>query len=138
MSIQKQEFYEGAALYALIRSRSRSIRYENPFFVVDEKYCLILKYSTRKRSPWGFTFTVDEQNIYKQKVNNKLIIGLICGSDGVAGFNYNEFSKIALPSKMAIHISCFRNRREQYRISGPDGEMDGKIARSDWLSTLWD
>lgn len=62
MAIKKQEFYEGAALHLLVRSGGiMSIRYEAPFFLLNDNVLIYLKYSTKGRSPWGFTFTTDEQ-----------------------------------------------------------------------------
>jgi hypothetical protein len=55
MAIKKQEFYEGAALYLLARSGLvTGIRVEPPFFVLNNSVSVLLKYTTGKRSPWGF------------------------------------------------------------------------------------
>lgn len=86
MAIKKQEFYEGAALHLLARQGGiRSIRYQPPFFLINDRLTALLKYSTRGRSPWGFTFMPDEQALLKKvSSNHAVMIGLICGSDGVA------------------------------------------------------
>jgi hypothetical protein len=87
MGIQKQEFYEGAALHQLIRGSSglTSISHSPPFFVLGGSLQIHLKYSTAKRSPWGFTFMPDEQLLLQQRAQHMpLVIGLICGADGVA------------------------------------------------------
>jgi hypothetical protein len=53
VAIRKQEFYEGAALHLLARTGGiTSVRYEAPFFLVNQ-LSVLLKYSTRARSPWG-------------------------------------------------------------------------------------
>jgi hypothetical protein len=62
MAIKKQEFYEGAALHLIARSgHIKSVQYESPFFFLNDRITLLLKYSTKNRSPWGFTFTEEEQ-----------------------------------------------------------------------------
>lgn len=67
MAIKKQEFYEGAALHLLVRSgRVTSIRYDSPLFLVNNQVLVLLKYSTKGRSPWGFTFTTDEQALLRK------------------------------------------------------------------------
>ena len=88
MGIQKQEFYEGAALHLLARSgRITALRYDPPFFMLNNHLLVLLKYSTRGRSPWGFTFTPDEQALLKAGgVKSRIVIGLVCGADGVAAF----------------------------------------------------
>src|SRR5258708_38543323 len=52
MALKKQEFYEGAALHLIARSGNvKSIRYEQPFFVLNERVSVLLKYSTRELAP---------------------------------------------------------------------------------------
>lgn len=81
MAIKKQEFYEGAALHLLARSGGiRSIRYDPPLFLLNNQVLVLMKYITRCRSPWGFTFKMDEQALLQEKsVDHKVVIGLVCG-----------------------------------------------------------
>jgi hypothetical protein len=138
MAIKKQEFYEGAALHLLARTGGiMSIQYEAPFFVLNNQLLVHLKYSTRGRSPWGFTFTEDEQTLLQNRASEfKTVIGLICGADGVAAFTYDAFLRVAAPRKSAIHIACYRQHGEHYEVNGPDGMLDGKVAPSNWQRIL--
>jgi len=138
MAIKKQEFYEGAALHMLARHGAiRSIRYEHPFFVLNDDLSVYLKYSTRGRSPWGFTFMPDEQVLLQRSASKLTIaIGLICGPDGVAVFSYESYRSIAHPRKIALHISCYRQHGEHYEINGPNGRLPEKIAPSNWRKIL--
>jgi hypothetical protein len=134
MTIKKQEFYEGAALHIAARTGGVSrVRYETPFFVFNDQLFALLKYSTRGRSPWGFTFTVGEQNILQARgTRSAITIGLICGADGVAAIGYDSYLSIAAPRNVAIHLACYRGYGEHYEISGPDGTLDRKVAPSNW------
>lgn len=138
MAIQKQEFYEGAALHQLARGGGVvGIRYEHPFFVVNEKLVLCLKYSTKGRSPWAFTFTPGEQALLQERASEaSLVIGLICGADGIAGITYDAYRGIATPRKSSVHVSCYRRHGQHYAVAGPDGELDRKIAPSLWQRVL--
>ncbi|MEX0803073.1 MAG: hypothetical protein WD005_02035 [Haliea sp.] len=138
MAIRKQEFYEGAALYLLARAGEiKSIRYNEPFFIVNNHSQVLLKYSTRGRSPWGFTFTPDEQMLLQKTAHKlKTIIGLICGADGIAAFTYADYLSVAAPRSAAIHIACYRHHRHHYEVNGPDGTLAGKVAPSDWRKIL--
>lgn len=138
MAIKKQEFYEGAALHLLARSGGiTSIRYEPPLFVVNNELLVLLKYSTRGRSPWGFTFMPDEQVLLQNRASeSKIVIGLICGADGVAAFTYDVYRKVAAPRESAIHIACYRKQGEHYEVNGPDGTLDRKVAPSNWQRIL--
>lgn len=138
MAIQKQEFYEGAALHQLIRNcRRAQVTYAAPLFVFDDRMQVHLKYSTGVRSPWGFKFNPDEQELLHQRSNElPLIIGLICGADGIAALPFERFAMIAALRNAAVRISCFRKHREHFEVSGPDGIVPGKIPPSDWQRLL--
>ena len=138
MAIKKQEFYEGAALHLLARSgKIKSIRYDPPLFVMNNEVLVLLKYSTKGRSPWGFTFTTDEQEILQKKAaGHKVVIGLVCGADGVATFTYDGYRSVASPRNAAVHISCYRKHGEHYEVNGPDGTLQGKVAPSNWQRIL--
>jgi hypothetical protein len=138
MRIQKQEFYEGAALHRLARNGGiKSLRYESPLFVVNGGVLVLLKYSTRGRSPWGFTFTGDEQALMKEKAaGSRLVVGLICGADGVVAFHYQDLISVAAHKKYSLHVACYRQHGEHYAVKGPDGVLDGKVPPSNWPRIL--
>src|SRR5690349_17099113 len=138
MPIRKQEFYEGAALHRLARSgQIRALRYEPPLFVVNEQVLALLKYSTRGRSPWGFTFMPEEQELLAARApDSKIVLGLVCGSDGVVAVWYDDFRSIAPPRKSAVYISCFRDHGEHYEVNGPDGKLPRKVPPSSWQRIL--
>ena len=140
MGIKKQEFYEGAAIHLLARSGDvTSIRYDAPFFLFNDELLVLLKYSTRGRSPWGFTFTPDEQIVLQNKASRwNVVIALVCGSNGVAAFDYVAFRGVASPRGTAIHVACYRQYREHYEVNGPDGTLNEKIPPSNWLRILRD
>jgi hypothetical protein len=138
MAIKKQEFYEGAALYILARNGGiTSIRYESPFFVLNGDLLVYLKYSTRGRSPWGFTFMQEEQALLQTKAGKfRVVIALICGADGVAAFTYESYRRVAALTNSAVHIACYRRHCEHYEVNGPDGTLDEKVAPSVWRKIL--
>jgi hypothetical protein len=140
MAIKKQEFYEGAALHLLARGgRIESIRYEAPFFLLNDSLSVLIKYSTKGRSPWGFTFTADEQVLLKTRASLiKMAIGLVCGADGVAAFSYQSYLSVAAPRTAAVHLACYRQHGEHYEVSGPDGTLQRKVAPSSWQRILED
>lgn len=138
MAIKKQEFYEGAALHVLARTNKvTAIRYEPPLFIVNESLSLLLKYSTRGRSPWAFTFTPEEQLLLaRRSPNARIAIGLICGADGVATFSCEAYLTVAKSRSRSIHISCYRQHGQHYEVNGPDGCLQRRIAPSQWSRIL--
>ncbi len=138
MAIKKQEFYEGAALHRLAcTGKITSISYEAPFFLLNKSLSVLLKYSTRPCSPWGFTFTAEEQSLLLEKAQAlKIIIALVCGADGVAAFTADSYLGIAAPRNSALHIACYRQYGEHYEVNGPDGKLKGKVSPSNWRRIL--
>ncbi len=138
MSIRKSEFYEGAAIHQLVRGgQVHRISHEPPFFAVNERHLIYLKYSTKGRTPWGFTFAPEEQALLKRGARrHSVVIGLICGPDGIAAMPYDCYRKIAEQRKSSIHISCARKHGHHYAVAGPDGKLDGKIPPSLWHRIL--
>jgi hypothetical protein len=138
MAIQKQEFYEGAALHQLIRgSAGATVAHWPPLFVFDDQLQVHLKYSTGKRSPWGFTFMPEEQVLLSERSRVlPLVIGLVCGADGVAALPYEAYANVAPVKAAALHVACYRRHREHFQVRGPDGVLPTKIAPSDWVRLL--
>jgi hypothetical protein len=136
--LRKQEFYEGAALHVLARTgRVTSISYPAPYFLINGDTYLLLKYSAKGRSPWGFTFTCEEQaSLTKRAAESRTFIGLVCGSDGVAALQYEIFRTIAAPKEASLHIACHRDHGEHYEVKGPDGRLGRKIAPASWQRIL--
>jgi hypothetical protein len=138
MAIQKQEFYEGAALHQLIRGCGRvRIAFVVPFFELNDGIRVYLKYSTGVRSPWGFTFMPEEQRLLASQAEGlPIVIGLVCGSDGVATVPLKLLLSIARPRDVAVRVACARRHREHFEVSGPDGQAPGKIPPSSWQRLL--
>ena len=139
MGISKQDFYEGAALHLLARpGKIISILSRPPFYLLNGRVAVLLKYSTKGRSPWGFTVTANEQAELDSNSSRlaTTTIGLICGSDGVVPLPYKLLKSIAVVGNGPIHISCYRNHGEFYEVNGPLGMAPNKIAPSSWSKLL--
>jgi hypothetical protein len=152
MAIKKQEFYEGAALHLLARTgRIAGVRFDAPFFLLNNRCLVLLKHSTKGRSPWSFTLTENEQSqlremaaknartqLKKSANRYKTKFGLICGDDGVVALDYEEYLSITAPGTAAVHIACYRKHGEHYEVCGPGGSLPRKIAPSSWQKILDD
>lgn len=138
MTIKKQEFYEGAALHLLARGRGTlTLRHEPPCFVADDRLVLYLKYCTKVRSPWGFTLGAGElDHLGEYDSRFDVVLGFICGGDGVAAVRYDEVRQITAGQTDVFHIACYRKHHEHYEVSGPSGTLSHKVAPSDWSRVL--
>jgi hypothetical protein len=138
MAISRQDFYEGAALNLVARTgKILGILNHSPFYVLNGRLAILLKYTTKGRSPWGFTVTLIEQaQLEANSLKVNTAIGLICGSDGVVPLTYQSFKSIAKIGNGPVHISCYRDHGEHYEVHGPAGKLPNKIAPSTWSKIL--
>ncbi|MEK6622390.1 MAG: hypothetical protein AABY74_10755 [Planctomycetota bacterium] len=137
--IDKQEFYHGAALVRLLDDdRCIEVKKHSTGYIINNDVMVLLKYSTRNRTPWRFTFTLDEMiNIETlRKGENKIVIVLVCGGDGICAIYADELHTIMGDNPGWIAIR--RNFKEQYGVAGPNGDLERKIAFQRWPAIVFE
>src|SRR3972149_6915357 len=95
--IEKQEFYHGAALIRLLEDeKCKSVRKHGTGYRVNDGIFLLLKYSTKSRTPWGFGFGRDEVERLNQAAQSfsGVAVALICGGDGVCGMTWESVEEL--------------------------------------------
>src|SRR3990172_9307766 len=92
--LDKSEYYHGAAIVRLLEDeRSQAVRIRKPRgYIVNNDVFVLLKYTTKGRSPWGFTFDQEDvERCFKMATEyRKVVLGLICGGDGVCAIDWSE------------------------------------------------
>jgi hypothetical protein len=137
--IDKQEYYHGAAIIRLFEDgRFNTIAKHTLGYIVNSKVLILLKYSTKSRTPWRFTFTLDEmvqiENYIKQ--NDRIVIALVCGGDGVCAIHAKELFNILGDNPGWISVK--RNFNEQYGVAGHYGRLERKISFQRWPSIIFE
>jgi hypothetical protein len=138
MAIKKQEFYEGAALYQLIKTNKvERATFAYPFVIINDKFAILIKYSTSKDSPWNFAFTETELiEISSPGHGLDYFAGLVCGSDGVVALSALQLKEVAPEIAASVRIGCYRKHDHHYQVNGPAGTLSRKISRSAWTRIL--
>jgi len=138
MTIRKQEFYEGAALHLLTRDHGTvSLKHDGACFVLNERLAVYLKYSTKVRSPWGFTLAAAElKALQPYAARFEVYLGFICGGDGIAAVSLEDARSITDSEGGVAHVACHRSHNEHYEVKGPAGCLRRKVAPSDWCRIL--
>jgi len=58
---------------------------------------------------------------------------MVCGSDGITCVNYKRLKKLLDDNfDLAEWVKAHRYRREQYQLSGSDGELNYKIPKKNF------
>jgi hypothetical protein len=138
LPIQKQDFYEGAALRRLSTSSgSFGLQFDSPFYVIDSRLALYIKYTTKARSPWGFTFSESElAGLVRRARITPVVLGFVCGSDGIAALELTSLLQLLTTRRAGFHISCRREHGKHYSVAGPAGAHERAIAPSNWQNLL--
>jgi hypothetical protein len=137
--IAKREFYHGVAVVRLLEDkRCRTVRKAELGYVVNENVFIFLKYSTKARSPWRFTFVsaeVDQLNSRAASLGD-VFVAFICGGDGICAVAWSEACRLL--GSRAGWISARRNFKQEYRVAGPTGELGGKVPVNGWPSIAFE
>jgi len=136
--IDKREFYHGAALICLLEdARCQQVRKHEFGYIVNDAAFVFLKYTTKPRSPWRFSFSVDEV----QRLNllasqfRKIIIAMVCGGDGICAVSWRDASNLL--GNNTGWISARRKFKEQYAVAGQVGQLHGKVSLNEWPSVVF-
>ena len=137
--LEKLEFYHGAALVRLIEDpRCQTIGRHTYGYHVNKTRFIAIKYSTKARSPWGFTFS--QNDIVRLRATEKefghCVIAFVCGGDGVCGLPWTVV--VDLLGNAPGGISAKRAFAGCYAVSGPAGMLKGKVAMNRWPSIVFD
>lgn len=107
--------------------------YPSGTFLINDRAGLLIKYATRRKGPWGFTFAAEHKRAIEglSYAYEGLVIALVCGRDGIAAISYNDISTIlTLADDKAQAVSVRRRLRRMYSISGPVAELKHRVSKS--------
>jgi len=132
-------FFHGSALLRIIQNpRTHVIQLHrgNHCYLVNKKSCIYLKHSTKRLSPWQFTFLPEHLSEIAdvQDDSKALFVILICNDDGICCLDYQEVAQLIMVGNMrqAKSIRVSRPPRQKYAVSGTDGTLPYKIGNSDF------
>jgi len=138
--LDKSGYYHGAALTRLLDDeRCRAVRKHGLLgYVVNDDIFVFLKYTTKARSPWGFAFDQEDVNrcFDMSKQYHRVILGLICGGDGVCALEWEQAREL-LGGKQG-RIATGRKHNHSYAVWGSEGELKRKVSLRQWPSLLFE
>ena len=144
--IKEFEFFHGVVFARLLHGTQRlvSIRAFDPnsnaAYVVDDSIGIYIKYSSKRLTPWRFTFSPE----HKREIENlrsskpRVFVVLVCNDDGIVCLTYSELNTI-LDDQHENHqwISASRHKREMYSIEGSNGRLEFKVGKDDFPNKLF-
>ena len=144
--IRDFEFYHGLVFARILHGTQRPLSLRpfqsvsNASYVLNDTVGIFIKYSSKRMTPWRFTFLKEHQEeIDLLKANlAKVFLVLVCNDDGVVCLSYSEIKLLLDNQHDPIEwISATRHKREMYLVKGSNGELDFKIGQSEFPNKLF-
>lgn len=97
-----------------------------------ERAAFQIKYSTKRLSPWRFTYMPENLRELESLADGYPIVWamLVCGQDGVVGVSLEEFRSIVRVGAVEpAWLRVSRSRNAMYRVGGALGDLPRAKAR---------
>lgn len=144
--IRDFEFFHGLVFARILHGTQRPLAIQpfqsisNASYVVNNTIGIFIKYSSKRMTPWRFTFTKEHQEEIDLMNSSlkKVFLVLVCNDDGVVCLSYSELRQILDSQHDPIEwISADRHKKQMYSVKGSNGELDFKIGQSDFPEKLF-
>lgn len=137
--LDEYEFYQGAVLRRLVVEGDQSVTLR-PFvragriaaFVINARIGLYVKHSSKRMSPWRFTFTIEQAADLldlEAKYPDSFMV-FVCETDGLVTLPVSELHEIVdFQQSENGWVSIARPPRSQYVVTGNKGELPRRVPR---------
>jgi hypothetical protein len=144
--LKEFEFFHGVVLARILHGSKSLVRIKNysstsnSSYIVNDNIGLYIKYSTKRMSPWRFSFLKSHQDeIQEMKdILRQVFVVFVCNDDGIVCLNFEELKEVLDNRHELIEwISVSRGPKEKYEIKGSDGKLRLKIGNSDFPQKIF-
>lgn len=144
--INEFEFFHGVVFARMLHATQRQLclrpysESENAAYVLDDAKGIYIKYSSKRLSPWRFSFQKRHQETILEMKRNigSVFVLLVCNDDGVVVLTFDELKQLLDENHEAVEwISATRNRRQMYSIKGSNGKLNVKVGRDEFLGKMF-
>jgi hypothetical protein len=101
-------------------------------FVLNMNVGVFIKHSTKRMSPWRFTFHIDQvaDLLDLGMACSNSFISFVCGSDGIATLKLSTlYELVTVQDTENAWVRFERSPREMYGVAGNRDESPKKLAR---------
>lgn len=140
------EFYHGVALARMLHATQRELTIkpysptDNAAYVVNGAIGIYIKYSSKRLSPWRFSFQQRHREKLVEMTSSlrDVFVLLVCNDDGIVVLTFDEFTRVLGGTSGGTEwVSATRNRRQMYAIKGSDGKLGFKVGRDEFSEKLF-
>lgn len=140
------EFFHGAVFTRILHTTQQTMtvrpysEFDNAAYVVNDSKGVYIKYSTKRLSPWRFSFQKRHHEMITEMNRNvgDVFVILVCNDDGAVVLSFDEFQQVARNGYgQGEWLSAARNRREMYLVKGPEGRLAFKVSKDDYAEKIF-
>ena len=137
------EKYHGLAILKIVRAAQSSVSFakkNSNSYIINEEIGLYIKHSSKRMSPWTFTFRKEHQDeiLSLKKEYQKIFTCLVCHNDGVVCLNFEELKFILDYNHSDEWVRISRRPGKKYSITGSDGKLKNKKGNSEFPKIILD
>lgn len=145
--IKEFEFFHGSVFARILHANDKNISIKpfpspsNSSYIINNKVGIYIKYSSKRMTPWRFSFKKEHQDEIElmKKGLKEVFLLLVCNDDGIVCLSYDEMKQILDDQHASIEwISATRHKREMYEVKGSDGKLGFKIGPNDFPGKIFD
>jgi hypothetical protein len=143
--LKEFQFFHGVVLADIVHATNSKVSVRlypsssNSSYVINDRFGVYIKYSSKRMSPWRYSFKKEHQDeILKMKQGlADVFVVLVCNDDGIVALNFSEFKSILNEDHEKVEwVSVARNPREMYLVKGSDGKLPFKVGRNELSKRL--
>jgi hypothetical protein len=130
MKIQEQDIYHGTALMQIVEHRSfkalNRASKEYGHYLINTDRQVFAKYTTKKGSPWQFTFQAKDVTTISHAVasGDKVFVCLVCGHVTICALNQAEIEQVIdLNSHTQQSVRVEVPKSGSCRVHGSNGAL---------------
>ena len=145
--INEFEFFHGSVFARMLHGRPQGFHVkaysatDNAAYVLNDKIGLYIKHSSKRLSPWRFTFLPPHQKCFgklKEEYGHAYPV-LVCNDDGIVILSFTDLMKVLDDNiNDAEWISVTRGKGKMYAVKGSDGNLEFKVGRNMFLEKLFE
>jgi hypothetical protein len=144
--ISEFEFYHGVAFARMLHTTQRELVIrpyspsDNAAYVLNGSIGIYIKYSSKRLSPWRFSFQPRHRDRITEMKNGlaDVFVLLVCHEDGIVVLTFDEFTEVLDGASPATEwISATRNKRQMYTIKGSDGKLRFKVGKDEFSEKMF-
>lgn len=144
--LKKFEFYHGVVLSRLVNGNvpvqiHTYLTKSNASYVLNDSVGLYIKHSTKRMTPWHFSFQERHQNEIQEMKDKftEVFLVLVCGDDGLVTLSFEELKELLDEQHDEVEwVAVSRRPREKYAVSGSDGKLKYKIGENEFPDKILD